>query len=516
MEKVQGNLLVEPRIQLRDRKGVSHSLTLPGVLAWLSDPKKSTVAFTALQAHQSHAWHAFLVQLAAIVCHRTPCSITDARCQNEPWWKDRLLELAGCEEAWCLLVSDLSKPAFLQSPTDSLRGYEPRYTSPCELDILVTSKHHDVKKGIGGPDQWLFSLVTLQTMQGYLGRGNYGVFRMNGGTGNRFAVGLTTSFDLGAWFRRDVVALLTYRDDTVKAGGFARRGGITLLWLFPWDGKEGSAIPHNQLDPWCIEICRRLRFREEKGQWIAYQAPTEAERTSIAKKGGTWIVQNAYGDPWMACDRKGKAITPSERGFPAEVVVRYLFSNDTIEPPSQQWVNNFSSDSGELLWYGRTLVRGQGQTGGWHEQYVPVRGDAVQREKAKCAERAQAQLDDMASLQKKVLSPALTELEKAGGRNSREWLRRYEEETDGIFFPHLWDYWTQTPEEARGAWRRRIVEIAEEILEAAQAAVPEGIRRWSVLARSQQRFRKGLRTQPNRHSSFWDARVAKVKEEKCV
>jgi CRISPR system Cascade subunit CasA len=54
--------------------------------------------------------------------------------------------------------------------------------------MLVTAKNHDVKAARlteAGIDDWLFALVTLQTMEGIGGRNNYGVSRMNGGFANR-------------------------------------------------------------------------------------------------------------------------------------------------------------------------------------------------------------------------------------------------------------------------------------------------------------------------------------------
>ena len=92
---------------------------------------------------------------------------------------------------WHLVVDDITKPAFMQAPARSQAGakdYQNRVTTPDELDMLVTSKNHDLKSAVAqraSVDDWIFALITLQTMEGFGGAGNYGISRMNGGLGNR-------------------------------------------------------------------------------------------------------------------------------------------------------------------------------------------------------------------------------------------------------------------------------------------------------------------------------------------
>ena len=86
----QGDLLAETLIGIADVRGTRTLLTMPQVFARLSDPVASTVAFIALQAHQSHAWHAFLVQVAAMALHRAG--------ERTPWtsperWRQALVAL---------------------------------------------------------------------------------------------------------------------------------------------------------------------------------------------------------------------------------------------------------------------------------------------------------------------------------------------------------------------------------------------------------------------------------------
>ncbi len=505
-ERCHGNLLREAHIAVTDLAGTRETHTLPGVLARLCDPACETVAFCALQAHQAHAWHAFLVQLAAMVCHRAGRGIGDPCCRDAAWWTDRLIEMAGCEEAWCLAVEDLTKPAFLQPPTDGMDEYTTIYASPRELDILVTTRNHDVKASTGGEEHWLFALVTLQTQQGYSGSKNYGIFRMNGGYGNRFATGFADPAGLGRWMRRDVAVVMAARTETVALGGFAAQDGLALLWLLPWDGKKTSALAHKNIDPWCLEICRRLRLTDDKDYRVARQASSDASRTYIAEAKKKWVIQNGYGDPWMARDRGNKALTPSEQGFTASKVVDYLLSNEILPPPTQTTVSE-DADT-DLHWYGRALVRGQCKTNGWHERAIPIPAAArrlwreAPAEREKLAFRAKDQIADYDSLRGEVLRSALLALLPAGGRDADGWLACFSCAADAAFFPDLWAHLGETPDRARRLWRRRIVELARETLRDAQAALPDGVRRWRALAGSRRIFENGLSSKPDKSGSF--------------
>ena len=81
--------------------------------------------------------------------------------------------------------------------------------------MLVTSKNHDLKSSVAAQaavDDWIFALITLQTMEGFGGAGNYGISRMNSGFGNRPAFSLApVGGRLSAHVRRDIIALLEFR-----------------------------------------------------------------------------------------------------------------------------------------------------------------------------------------------------------------------------------------------------------------------------------------------------------------
>ena len=183
------NILTEPVIRLDLSGGVRKDANLPEVFAALVSDK--VVSFPALRPHQRHAWHAFLVQLGAMAMHRAGGA--DLPDIADEWAKliRGLTPDFPEDEPWQLVVEDITKPAFMQAPASSKekeKDFKAVAATPDELDILVTSKNHDLKSSVASravPGDWLFALVTLQTMEGFGGAGNYGVSRMNGGFGSR-------------------------------------------------------------------------------------------------------------------------------------------------------------------------------------------------------------------------------------------------------------------------------------------------------------------------------------------
>src|SRR5574337_836645 len=252
MDAPRLNLLDDPLIRIRDPDGELQRLSLPELFVALRcDAVRD---YPALRPHQRHPWHALLVQLAALALHQAG--------ETQPWpyaadWRAALLALTpehpdGC--AWCL-VAPHDKPAFLQAPIPGgkLDGWKPIAT-PDALDMLVTSKNHDLKgerMRLAEADDWLFALTSLQTQEGFLGAGNYGISRMNGGFSSRPALGVTPAGGLGTRWRRDLAALLEARDDIAETMGLRSEGGTALLWLPPWDGMKSLAF--SALDPLYIE-----------------------------------------------------------------------------------------------------------------------------------------------------------------------------------------------------------------------------------------------------------------------
>ena len=106
-------------------------------------------------------------------------------------------------------------------------------STPDELDLLVTAKNHDLKSIVAGQanaDDWIFALITLQTMEGFSGAGNYGISRMNGGLGNRPALTLAPLNNTpGAHVERDILALQAYWPDIQERGDAPENGDFPSL-----------------------------------------------------------------------------------------------------------------------------------------------------------------------------------------------------------------------------------------------------------------------------------------------
>ena len=222
------NLLTDPLIRFNHSNNGAVQATLPEVYVALMTDKVES--FSALRPHQRHAWHAFLVQLGAMAINQGG--------ENDPpedaaTWTKFLLGLTSDfpdDDPWHLVVEDITKPAFMQAPASSKKrekDYKSRVTTPDGLDMLVTSKNHDLKAATvfqASPDYWIFALITLQTMQGFSGNKNYGISRMNGGMGSRPAFGFTPSERFGAHVKRDIAVLLEQRSSLAEEFQFTREG----------------------------------------------------------------------------------------------------------------------------------------------------------------------------------------------------------------------------------------------------------------------------------------------------
>ena len=326
-------------------------------------------AFPALRPHQRHAWHTFLVQLAVMAMHRAGVSEPP---EDAAEWAGLIrgltLEWPG-DEPWHLVVEDITKPAFMQPPASSQereKDYKNRVESADEIDMLVTSKNHDLKASVvsqSGVDDWIFALVTLQTMEGFGGAGNYGVSRMNGGLGSRPAFSMAPTGGFGAHVKRDICALLA---DYPATGGSHH-----LLWLLPWDGTASERLLLNQLAPFYIEVCRRVRLRSDADGRL-YAVRTSSKASRIEGKD----LKGRTGDPWTPHNpnRDGLPLTLSNGGFTYKRVTDYLISWDRPDLLKPTPVEQRSDETTQLV--ARAMVRGRGKTEGYYERIIPIRSKA--------------------------------------------------------------------------------------------------------------------------------------------
>jgi len=366
------NLLTDPVFRVRTPDGAG-TVSLPELLALLGEDRVESLP--GLQRHQEDAFHIFCCYLAGAVLIRM--SENSPRQTAEFWRKGirQLTQAEGCEDdsAWTLVVEDPTKPAFMQPPAPSKEIFERDYKadadSPDALDVLVTSKNHDVKKSRAtnaSAEAWLFALMSLQTTAGLLGKGsgggmNRGIGRMNSGYGSRPRVGWLPNARAGAQFGRDVSVLLGARQTLLQLPYPYQPVGKVLLWTQPWDGTGSLAL--GALDPFFIEVARRIRLLASP---TGIQAHTSGSMNAFV---AAEEMKGNIGDPWIpVTQRTNGALTISDAGLTPELL-RNLIFGDGYTPAAMQQANNTVAGG----WFSASvLVRGQGRTDGFHSAALRV------------------------------------------------------------------------------------------------------------------------------------------------
>ena len=452
MDEAMLNLLTESLIRYHQSGNGVVEASLAEVYAALMDDKVD--AFPALRPHQRHAWHAFLVQLGAMAMHRDG---VDEPPETTEEWASLLRRITEQDfpddEPWQLVIDDSTKPAFMQTPArtkEREKDYKNTVATPDELDMLVTSKNHDLKSSVAAQahtDDWIFALITLQTMEGFGGAGNYGVSRMNGGLGNRPAFTLAPSGGgSGTHVRRDIIALLEFRPEILDNNShYPDNGGVTLLWTLPWDGTPSEVLLPDRLDLLYVEVCRRIRLRlDSSGHLSGIRTSSKSARVEgRSLKGRT-------GDPWTPINpkREGLPLTLGAGGFHYKRVTEYISDWDypaLLRPTREE---RRSTEPMQLV--ARAMVRGQGKTEGYHERIIPIRHRAksamLNRDAAQeLGNIAKDRIDAVAKLQR-ILSHAIQVFAARGDPDNispehrglaRPWLNGLDEMVDAQFFEEL-------------------------------------------------------------------------------
>ena len=445
------NLLTASLIAVSD----GEKLSLPGLLAALA--RDEVRGFPAMRPHQRAAWHMFLVQLAALAAWKAgwselpddPAPWADAIRRLSPDWTD--------DEPWRLVVPDRTRPAFMQAPDPGALKWEPVAT-PDALDLLVASKNHDHKRTVmweAEPQDWIFALVSLQTADGYIGKFNYGIARMNGGYGSRPMVSLangragepkSTAVPVSAWWRRDASRLLRARVyESNRKPHIGQVGGTPILWTLGWPEREQLSL--DDMDPLFIEICRRVRFSESNGVISASRANSRLARCNANTK--EIDLKGHTGDPWAPVSKGGEkdaCLSIGAGGFNYRKLCELLFSGD--------WTTPYYSDHGEsesdgagLLLVAEALARGQGKTQGFKSRvvHIPDRARGFLKSK-QCGDVAKAQIEEIKAFDG-ALRYALAVASAGGepGKVSKKHYQcaataqgRFDQKADRIFFRSLW------------------------------------------------------------------------------
>lgn len=505
------DLLTEPLIGIR-HGAQAMRVSLPEVLAWLS--RGELDAYTGQRAHQSDPWHVFTVQLAASVIARR----TDARPDDPPvatsFWREALLELADEQaSAWHLVEADLTLPAFLQHPlagekelADKFKPKDPKARTPDELDVLVTSKNHDLKiarSRANDPESWLYALLLYQTTSGFFGNGNYGAVRMNSGTGSRPVVSVVPSLHPAMRFRDELRRLCTMREDVLRKGYGYQSRGTALTWLCLWDRAGHQWMP-SDLEPWFVEACRPLRLVQRDHGIEALGAVSQARQIGPKSPDGGDV-----GDPWIPINTENKkgrtALTVGGRGWTPSLVTNLLFEEGYEASPLQ----NIPNGAGPLCLTASVLARGQGSTEGFHRLALPiparVRPRLMQREErdqlgktARTLLRDADELKSAARLALIVLAEGGPDKADLGADAVKRWVDArvapLEQNWGSAYFEHLWRIADEGAEPVRKAWRGHLLALGRETLRCAMHDLPHPTnRRWRSRVRADATFNASLR-----------------------
>ncbi|MCB1409254.1 MAG: hypothetical protein KDK22_06855 [Rhodobacteraceae bacterium] len=497
------NLLDEPLIRWRSTDdGALQRTSLPALMAAMATDKVRD--FPVLRPHQRHPWHAFLTQLAAIALYRAG--------QVGPWaetadWRAALLALTPDDPdgaAWCL-VAPSDRPALLQAPVpgENPVDWKNLFQAADELDMLVTSKNHDLKGARARraePDDWLFALVSLQTQEGFLGAGNYGISRMNGGFASRPGVGVAATGTWSQRWRDDTLRLLAQRERIAEAQGLDAADGQALLWLLPWDGRNSLCL--ETLDPLYIEICRRVRLTPVQTGVVARVTGSKVARVEAKDRNGV------TGDAWTPVDTAdAKALTISAAGFDYKLMSELLSGERFTQGAA--WRLDGWPPNAALEVVAQGAARGQGKTEGYHERRVPVspkmRRLLAGSGRTVVARIAKERIDAIAAL-RKLLWSALALLFANGDGDARNdaigdragrFARPFEQREDARFFDDL-ALEAEADESGRSAarlqWLLGLVERAEAVLlDAFDAGPRSGMQRYKAQSAALSRFHGALR-----------------------
>lgn len=499
------NLLTDPLIGMRLIDGSTTAAPLPVVYEELGADR--VAAFPALRPHQRHAWHAFLAQLGVIATHRDG-ETAPPRTATE--WSQVLRNLTpgfSDDEPWRLVVADPDQPAFMQCPArGGLGDYKTEITSPDDLeDVPISSKNHEVKHTAAlecGPDDWIFALVDLQTTAGYLGAGKYGISRMNGGFSTRSFLGLAREgAGPGSQLFDDMERMLTWRTKILENHDHYRKSdGSSLLWIEPWDGRTSLGL--DKLDPYFVEICRRVRIQQKQDRLAARTAPSKAARVAAKHANGN------LGDFWTPIrEEDAKAFSLSRTGFRYDRLAKLLIDRKSFRlPPS---LEAGMPGTGRCKLVARGVAAGQGKTEGYHE-----RNDVVFERKTARALRKHDGQDELAQIctaqmeEAKEVANALRrgiEVAGSGGKKGRgkgahagPYLKRFDDAVDREFFPALEGRFLAGAGDERAARRtgfaRTMIERAEKLLEdAIRSTAGTGINRYRAHVHARSAFRGRLR-----------------------
>jgi CRISPR system Cascade subunit CasA len=445
--------------------------------------------------------------LAAIVLERQGVSMAEAALATEGDWAGWLRDLSGGrDEAWSLVVEDLALPAVFQpglngEALSALKESEPTANA---LDTVDSARNHDVKIGVlanARAEQWLYALCALQTTVAAVGPVGRPARRLGGGWSDRPMVSYAPSRAWGQRFRREVSIALASRNEIVDRGQTAETNGIALLWTEQWDGTQ--SLPLSILDPYCIEVARRVRLAGGVNEIRCHRVGTATFRIEPSA-----VVPLA--DPWtpIAPNKEGTGFrcwSVGDGGLTYKKVAELLFPGGEIV----HGASHRSPGIGDHMLIASVHAKDGGKKGasaGLFERVIPVPAKIMNRLRGAApvdalAGQARARVATAAEARKRILRPALLTLQRAGrstldkkdydSKSDEKWVTDFDQRVDQAFFDQLWQDADLDGATADARWKTWLLAACEAVLEAAIAATPySGVRRYRAIAAAEHKLRQ--------------------------
>ncbi len=336
---------------------------------------------------------------------------------------------------------------------------------------------------------------------------------MNGGLGSRPAFSLVPDgCSPGAHLRRDIAALLS--GTTLPE---VQTGDHELMWLLPWHGTKQEQLKQENLAPFYIEVCRRIRLQGVDGSRLhAVRASSTASRVDNTK------VKGRTGDPWTPHNpaRDGLPLTLTPIGFTYRRLTDFLCNWDLpilCRPTDRELKRNEP-----MLVQGKCLVRGQGKTEGYHECTIRIRPQTLHALRADSGERDDLRTISKAMLEhvtivKGILNHALRTYAARGDSqvpsvihyDTQPWLERFDACLQTSFFECLQDEFESRHNETvrkaiHDAWLlASVVEFGRLILHEAIGTIPIPVSyRYGAQVNAESVFEGRLRSSSDKGMGF--------------
>ncbi len=488
-EGARFNLLREPLLHWRGADRKKHATTLPGLLHHLATGAVSD--FPKARAHQYHPWCMFLAQLAFHALNQAGKGWDD-RPENEEGWQGLFLQLTEQkEEAWCLVVDDPRRPAYLQPPHPTAGAHEiskwPIRHSPDALDILIVAKEHETKSGIVRPsdvEAWVYALVCVQNGGSYTkagpAGGYWGSARSKGVSFRpRVFVAALEGPETAQQFIDDVRNMLNTaaNTDEFSKNAVAKR----VLWLEEWDGAKSLTL--SSLAPHFLEVSRLVRLRAAGEQLEARVVGTKSRRVADVK--------GDAGDLWTPVERSEReSMAVQQNSFDYDKVHELLFGG--------KWDQPVALTAGLQASGPRVFV-----AAGLGHHYKDTKLEKLLERRIPLSEKRRGLMATAASIgglaqdriaatkeMKGALRAALIALVAAGGGEKAQrdaarmlakkkgkdlvsgFTREFESRVDLVFFDALFEDLARPPRARAVSWQKRLYKDARLVLAAAERAMP--------------------------------------------